>query len=97
MNLLLLALFACGSDDPCAGRRDLSDSPAGLDLTAEEHPDGWGRADCFQCHQRWTIHTTSCIEGVQLDTAAFADADEASCVACHGANGVAAWTAMEDE
>lgn len=89
MIVFALWLLACEAEDPCASRRDLTTSPAGLDLTEEEHPAGWGQADCFQCHQRWDIHREDCIEGVKLDTEALESVDE--CSSCHGWNGVDAW------
>lgn len=94
MILLFLALFGCAAEDPCASRRDLLTSPAGLDLTPEEHPDGWGHADCFECHQRWEIHRYDCIDGVEVDTEALQAVEE--CQSCHGYNGVEAWLDQEE-
>lgn len=90
MILALAWLLGCPSDERCDGARDLAGSPAGLALTEEEHPDGWGRAACFQCHQRWEVHAEDCIEGVAVDTEALGAVTD--CVACHGANGLAADT-----
>lgn len=95
MSLLLLLLACGGPADPCADRRDLAASPAGLDLTAEEHPTGWGHADCFLCHQRWTVHVEDCIDGVAVDVDALEVETVEGCVACHGANGVAEWQDLE--
>lgn len=89
--MIALLLLACAVEDPCADKHDLSQSPAGLTLTAEEHPSGWARSDCFVCHQRWEIHANDCVEGVSIDTAAIPEAQARDCVACHGDNGVAAW------
>ena len=94
--ILALLLAACGAEDPCAERRDLTMTPGGLDLTAEEHPTGWGHSDCFLCHQRWKVHSDDCIDGVAIDTAAIVAETGEDCVACHGANGVAAWKDLED-
>jgi hypothetical protein len=83
---MLVLLAGCGvEDDECAGVRDLTHSAAGLELTAEEHPAGWGRPACFQCHPAWTVHNADCIEGVAVDVEALEAED---CVACHGTNGV---------
>ncbi|MES2639462.1 MAG: hypothetical protein V4850_08250 [Myxococcota bacterium] len=86
--VVLSVLGGCAAPDPCADKRDLSNSPAGLTLTAAEHPAGWGRAECFQCHQRWNVHQDDCIDGVAIgpiDT-------EQGCASCHGGNGVSADT-----
>lgn len=93
----LLLLLGCGDDDPCAGRRDLATSPAGLDLTEGEHPSGWGRTECFQCHQAWDIHAEDCVDAVPVAMEPFEVSDPEACVACHGANGVAAWAALVEE
>lgn len=85
--ILLLALLACG-DERCPDG-DLLGSPGGLALTEEEHPTGWGNADCTSCHALAAIHRTSCSEGVDLaEVRAVVDAEgEASCESCHGGNG----------
>ena len=88
---ILLALLGCAEDPPCADRRDLLQSEAGLVMTRTEHPEGWGQTACAQCHPAWTYHDEDCIEGVVLDLPALDAADPAGCAACHGANGVAAW------
>lgn len=97
-RFLLLSLLAvapaCG-DDPCAGRRDLLQSPKGLVLTLDEHVLGWGQAECFQCHQTWNLHSSGCSE-VLGDSAGDIDAwvdpqDTRSCIPCHGDNGVSEW------
>jgi len=95
-GLLLLLVAGCDEDpDPCADRRDLLRSDAGLVVTADEHPDGWGRRACFQCHPAWTLHTVDCIADVALGDIELARAED--CVDCHGANGVPAWTGEERE
>jgi hypothetical protein len=83
-RLVLVVLVGCAVDpDPCAGRRDLATSPAGLALTRAEHPAGWGRAECLQCHPVWTVHQADCIDGVDV-TAIDPTQD---CADCHGDNG----------
>jgi hypothetical protein len=86
--ILLSWLIGCGDEDPCASRRDLSASPAGLTLVEAEHPTGWGQADCYQCHQRWTIHAEDCLDGIAVQGDDIAAETIADCAACHGTNGV---------
>ena len=74
--MIALWLLAC-AQDPCAGTEDMTTSPAGLELTAEEHDIGWGETECFLCHQAWTIHAQDCVDGVRIDVAAI-DAPEAA-------------------
>lgn len=89
--ILLYTLLACGSSDPCADKVDLSHTDAGLALTEVEHPAGWTRTECFQCHQKWEIHADVCIDGVAFSQSDIpVDAPE-DCVQCHGWNGVEAW------
>ena len=89
MMVLLWPLLGlgCGSEDPCAGTRDLGLSPAGLTLTAQEHP-GWDQQECFTCHQTWNIHQQDCMGGIDVDEVQERTdvQDTTSCVACHGAN-----------
>lgn len=101
MIVLVLSIFwGCGAQDECAGTRDLLNSPAGLALTEQEHPAGWARTECFQCHQAFEIHASDCLKGVSVDGAAINDQidvnDTTTCVQCHGANGNAAWEALLD-
>ncbi|MDP2310688.1 MAG: hypothetical protein Q8P18_32020 [Pseudomonadota bacterium] len=87
ISLLLLSVLhlACAVPDPCAGTRDLANSPAGLALTEPEHPSGWGSGECFQCHQRWSVHREDCIDDVAVGTIEAGGLE--TCAACHGANG----------
>lgn len=88
---LLLAAGCPEAPDPCEGRRDLLASDGGLALGPAEHPQGWGRSACFQCHPSWTVHTTDCLEGVAIDGDAIDALRPVDCVPCHGPNGVSAW------
>ena len=89
--ILLLLLAACGPDGECADRRDLGTSPGGLLLTEEEHALGWGKTECYQCHQRWDIHRSDCMDGIAVDYAAIEEAGVDGCAECHGWNGVTEW------
>ncbi|GIW44492.1 MAG: hypothetical protein KatS3mg077_1774 [Candidatus Binatia bacterium] len=94
-SLALVLLAACGEDarPPVENYGNLLESPAGLVLVAEEHPSGWGRADCFLCHLPDRMHRVNRTGISDLDLAfirsVVRNQGEASCAACHGDNGVA--------
>lgn len=89
----LLMLSCADGTDPCADRRDLQRSEAGLTVTRDEHVEGWGRADCATCHPAGTFHDVDCLDDVTLDIDALsAVTAPEDCVACHGDNGVDAWS-----
>jgi len=98
MTAFALLLAGCAPADPCDRIRDLATSPAGLELTEDEHP-GWGETACFQCHQVGRIHTHDCFSAAEIDVAAIADLvdpeDTTSCIPCHGDNGVPEWAPDE--
>ena len=95
--LLCLSVAAgCGSD---AGPQsedygNLLASPGGLVVLEEEHPTGWMRADCFGCHNVNNIHQINRTglpdDEVDLPNvrAIVQSGGEASCMMCHGTNGV---------
>lgn len=69
-------------------------SPGGLVLLEEEHVAGWTRADCFGCHNVNNMHQVN-RTGLPDDVvdlpginAIIANQGEASCMLCHGTNGV---------
>ena len=96
-SLLFLCVAAgCGSD---AGPQsedygNLLASPGGLVVLEEEHPTGWMRADCFGCHNVNNIHQINRTglpdDEVDLPNvrAIVQSGGEASCMMCHGDNGV---------
>ena len=89
MVILLLLLGGC-DPDPCA-RGSMLDSPSGLLLTPEEHPTGWGMAECAACHALPALHRSGCTPEVDL-AAVRAQVEEdgfVGCGDCHGDNGVA--------
>ncbi len=95
--------IGCGSDDPCAGTRDLIESPLALEIVESEHTLGWGHDTCFQCHQVWAIHAETCVTVEGIDVAAIVDQidveDPTTCAECHGANGVpwlAEWLELQE-
>lgn len=101
---LVLLVAACGSDGPQESEDygNLLNSPAGLVLVQEEHPTGWGRPECFACHEPRNMHqvnrtglpscddvpeTEACVD-LALVRSIVRDGGEESCSLCHGDNGV---------
>jgi hypothetical protein len=72
---LVAVLAACGDDAPNIGEDygNLLLSPAGLVVVEEEHPTGWGRPECFACHEIRNAHNVNrtglpdCAGGSQPD------------------------------
>ncbi len=82
--ILLSWMLACAEPEPCG--QDLANSPAGLELTYEEHTSGWGREACVSCHPMGSYHQVDCMDAVDLDTQAMTELED--CAACHGFNGL---------
>jgi hypothetical protein len=84
----------CGSSGPPQSEDygNLLNSPAGLLLVEEEHASGWGRPDCFSCHEVRNIHIINRTGIADLDLAdvraIVQSGGVASCPQCHGNNGV---------
>jgi hypothetical protein len=95
-TVFLLAVAGCGSDGSPHSEDygNLLASPEGLVVIEDEHPTGWGRSECFACHEIRNIHTVNRtgLPDAQADLAAVraivSSEGEASCPKCHGANGV---------
>lgn len=94
VSLLLAGCGDISSDPEGEDYGNLLASPGGLVVLEEEHPDGWGRPDCFLCHNVNNIHNVNRtglpddvvdLEGVR---AIVANQGEQSCSLCHGDNGV---------
>ena len=91
----------CAREDAnaCTYVRDLVRSDGSLALTATEHGVGWGNETCLQCHQTWNTHQIDCVRALELDLEAIRAAadfeDAATCVPCHGTNGVPALEEVE--
>jgi hypothetical protein len=112
---LLATVTACGSSGGPQSEDygNILDSPAGLVLVEQEHPTGWGRPECFACHEIRNIHienrtglpdcppTPSGTPIACLDLtqvrALVLSQGEASCAQCHGANGVPTPTVTPSE
>ncbi|MDA2919934.1 hypothetical protein MYX76_10645 [Desulfobacterota bacterium AH_259_B03_O07] len=91
--LLVLSIMSCvGEDNEGQDFGDIFDSDEGLILTEEEHPDGWGRSECFVCHPIFDIHQVdrSGIGILPLEEIQEFVVEEGlpSCPICHGDNGV---------
>lgn len=90
---MVMLLLACAAEEPCA-EASMTHSPGGLTVTAEEHGVAWGQRECAQCHPVWTIHQQDCVGGLDMEElrARTNPEEPQSCTACHGPNGVEAWT-----
>lgn len=87
---------ACGSrsDPQSEDYGNILTSPAGLVLVEEEHRAGWGRQDCFVCHNTNDMHQVN-RTGLPDDKAdlpgiraIIENQGLQSCGLCHGDNGV---------
>lgn len=91
--IALFALSSCGSYHDIAGENygDIAAGDSGITLTEAEHPVGWGKSDCFQCHMSENMHQTD-RTGTGLNLAAIREMTMnqglSSCAGCHGTNGV---------
>jgi hypothetical protein len=98
VGLALFVLTLCGCGDEASSQSEsygnLLASPGGLVVLEEEHPTGWGRPDCFACHNVNNMHQVNRTElpDAEVDLpgirAIIRSGGEASCMMCHGANGV---------
>jgi hypothetical protein len=94
--MLLLVLASCGDDAPPQSENygNLLASPGGLVVLGEEHPTGWTRPDCFGCHDVDNMHQVNRtgLPDDEVDLpgirAIIQNQGEASCMLCHGTNGV---------
>lgn len=95
LTLVLLFGSACGTEQNDGENfGNILDSPDGLILVEEEHRFGWGRPDCFMCHNLNNIHvvdrTGTGIDVEAIQEATFENGTEAFCQTCHGTNGTTA-------
>lgn len=92
----VILAVGCGSNGSpqSANYGNLLASPGGLVLVEGEHDAGWGRSDCFGCHDVNNMHQINRTglpdEEVDLPgiNAIIANQGEQSCMLCHGTNGV---------
>jgi hypothetical protein len=93
---LLVLAAGCGSGGDQEGEDygNLLESPGGLVVLEQEHPDGWGHPECFACHMVRNIHTVNRtgLPDEDVDLEGVRDIVDsqgtASCSLCHGDNGV---------
>lgn len=91
---LAFLVAACGSEGDLKSEDygNLLASPAGLVVLEQEHPTGWGRPDCFACHETRNIHVVNRTGVPDLNLAEIRaivrEGGEGSCRDCHGTNGV---------
>ena len=89
-GMLAMALLLAGCEaDPCP-RGSMLESDGALVVTEAEHPTGWGRSDCAECHALDSLHRVGCTPDVDLDAVAamVEEGGVQSCATCHGDNGV---------
>jgi hypothetical protein len=94
--LVAATVVGCGSssDPQSENYGNLLASPGGLIVLEQEHPTGWTRPDCFGCHNVNNMHQVNRtgLTDEQVDLpgirAIIANQGEASCMLCHGTNGV---------
>ena len=99
-----LVFCACGNGGDQDGEDygNLLDSPGGLVVLEVEHPTGFGRAECFTCHEFRNSHIVNrtglancsdvpddanCIDLEEIRRI-IKNGGEQSCMQCHGDNGV---------
>lgn len=95
-TLAVAALAACGKgpDVQSENYGNLLASPGGLVVLEEEHPSGWGRPDCFGCHNVNNMHQVNRtgLPDDEVDLAGIRaivrNQGLGSCAQCHGDNGV---------
>jgi hypothetical protein len=90
--LVFLLLGCAGGDDEGQNLGNIFEGTDGLILNQVEHPDGWGRSECFACHPINEIHRED-RTGTGLlpleDIQEFVEEEGLdSCPICHGDNGV---------
>lgn len=96
LTAMAVLAMGCGSDGTPESENygNLLASPGGLFVLQEEHPSGWGRAECFACHEVRNLHVENRTglpdEEIDLPNvrAIIRNQGEASCALCHGDNGV---------
>ncbi|HAR41731.1 MAG TPA: hypothetical protein DCS07_03740 [Bdellovibrionales bacterium] len=91
--LAVLSFTACGNDRQYEVYPDLVrqwETSSNVYLTAQNHPHGWGRADCYRCHVQRNIHMKDWTSDQSVDwlLPIAREANESECKTCHDTNGV---------
>jgi cytochrome c553 len=90
-SLTLILLLAAGCSE---GARQYENyelrTTADITLQASNHPHGYGRVQCFSCHNQDNIHQVNRINAPSFDLAKplVEQSGLESCAGCHGRNGV---------
>ena len=86
--MLGVSLLSCGVSDRSEDYQ-LS-SVADLTLTQTNHPHGFARSECFNCHVKVNIHRVNRLNASSFDLASdlVEQSGLKSCSGCHGTNGV---------
>ena len=94
-NILLMSvLTACGNsptDYENYGDITVNNNNT-YEVSSANHPHGWGKSNCFLCHNINNIHREDRVANSYIDLDAINDNISASglrsCTNCHGNNGV---------
>ena len=88
-SILSFSFLGCGAERQTEDYH--LESAADLSLTAEKHPHGYTRSECFACHLPQNIHLVDHLGAPSFPLArSLVEAQGlASCSGCHGANGIA--------
>lgn len=92
--ILLLPLFMIFVLNSCAAERQTESypftDPNPLILTSTNHPHGYEKASCFQCHLPQNIHQEDRLKDPSFPMAnSYVEQKGlSSCSGCHGTNGV---------
>jgi hypothetical protein len=88
---VLVTLVCAACAPPICEQGSMLDSELGLELTEQEHPEGWGHPECFGCHAAASLHKEGCTPDVDYEALwELVELEgEDGCMDCHGDNGVA--------
>jgi hypothetical protein len=79
-------LMGCGSGNDYESYSSIKDGVA-TQLLPSNHPHGYGKTDCFQCHTARNIHVGATPQ-TALARSLVEQSGIQSCRGCHGSNGV---------
>jgi hypothetical protein len=87
VTILIQIIISCDNADEGEEYPDIFAN--GLILTESNHIGGYGRSECFFCHNIENIHVVDHSGGVDVEAIReiTISEGETSCVSCHGSNG----------
>lgn len=92
---LVLLFFGCGNDKPnMENYGDIYSSDEGIVVSQAEHQSGWGKQNCFLCHNSRNLHLLNeefpPPDGFDLKQIQKLVTEKGieSCKTCHGSNGL---------